>query len=228
MARKVEAVTVGVGLVGEEKDVAIKSLKPNKWNPNRMTAEMRASLKQGLEADGWIRSQKLLVWGSDENGEVRNIIIDGEQRWRVAKAMGTFPVVPCVFLHGIDENTAKKLTIKMDQKRGEFDPTNLGELLRGLYEGVEVADYALEMGFDNATMQKYLDASQPGIPGAEPPVELGVARKYSLSLAFESSTPRDELKSLVEFLAKRDGKFTGDVVLTAMRAYTGPSALGGK
>lgn len=227
MARKAETPLEPVG-VGVEKDVPIKSLNPNKWNPNRMTPEQRASLKRGLETDGWIRSQKLLVWGSDENGEAQNIIIDGEQRWRVAKSMGTFPVVPCVFLHGIDETAAKKLTIKLDQKHGEFDQTNLGELLRGLYDGVDVADYALDMGFDSATMQKYLDASQPDIPGNAPPVEPGVVRKYSLSLAFESSAPRDELKSLVEFLAKRDGKVTGEVVLTAMRVYAGPSAQGGK
>ncbi len=76
-------------LVGDK--VLIKPLdlvKPNAWNPNRMTPFQRESLKVGLLSDGWLISQSLLIWGTDDKGVEKNIIIDGEQRWTVATANG--------------------------------------------------------------------------------------------------------------------------------------------
>lgn len=167
MARKAESDDQGdkvVGqLVGEEKDVPLKSLKPNKWNPNHMTPEQKASLRYGLETDGWLRSQKLLVWGSDENGEVKNIIIDGEHRWREAKAMGIFDNVPAVFLHGITESAAKKLTVKIGKKRGEFNPAELSDLIREVYDGIDTATYALDLGFETPDIDKMLKDLEPQV-----------------------------------------------------------------
>ena len=46
-----------VRIVGEVELVALDKVRPNGWNPNRMTPFMKESLRTGLETDGWLSSQ---------------------------------------------------------------------------------------------------------------------------------------------------------------------------
>src|SRR5215468_1499388 len=48
------------------------SVRPNKWNPNRMTEHDRALLRQSILEDGWTQPIVTLPDGT---------IVDGEQRW---------------------------------------------------------------------------------------------------------------------------------------------------
>lgn len=141
-------------VVGRVKMIRLSKVKPNDWNPNVMTPEMRESLRYGLETDGWIISQSLLVWGTDEKGKRQDIIIDGEHRWLVANELG-FKHGPMVFLDGLSLDEAKKLTVKMDRKRGTFDMDKLGELLRTADIRMETAP--LDLGFDEGTLRKLLE-----------------------------------------------------------------------
>src|SRR5262249_33502409 len=50
-------------------------LRPNKYNPNKMTLHDRALLKQSILEDGWTQPIVTLLDGT---------IVDGEQRWTVA------------------------------------------------------------------------------------------------------------------------------------------------
>lgn len=116
----------------------------NPWNPNRMTDHMFRSVVHGLKTDGWVASQALLVWGTDETGATRNTIIDGEHRWRAAQEAG-FTAGPMVFLDGVSELEAKALTVKLNQKRGDWDDELLGPLLRELAEA-KPPDMAMDLG----------------------------------------------------------------------------------
>jgi len=60
--------------------VAHGSIKPNKYNPNRMTPADRSLLRQSLLEDGW--TQPIVVTPD-------NTIIDGEQRWVTAQLTTT-------------------------------------------------------------------------------------------------------------------------------------------
>jgi hypothetical protein len=122
----------------------LATVQPNGWNPNRMTDEMMASLEHGLRADGWIASQALLVWGKDESGHKRALIIDGEHRYRAALACGMTDG-PMVVLDGLSETEAKALTVKLNQKRGEWDIDGIAALVRELQGSVDMPE--LDFGF---------------------------------------------------------------------------------
>lgn len=83
-AKKKVATPPPSNIVGEVVRRALNTVKPNPWNPNVMTVFEKESLKNGLLVDGWMSSQALLIWGTDEKGKVHNLIIDGEHRWTAA------------------------------------------------------------------------------------------------------------------------------------------------
>lgn len=145
--------------------VVVRSLgtvRPNGWNPNTMTPELEASLDHGMRTDGWLASQALLVWGHDEAGDERNVIIDGEHRWASACRIG-LAEGPMVFLDGITEAQAKALTVKMNQKRGTWDDAKLGDVLRSIAQAGERVD-DVEFGFQDDALAQLMAMAPPAAP----------------------------------------------------------------
>lgn len=147
-------------LVGQTVVCKLNTVKPNPWNPNKMTDRLRESLKHGLETDGWIVSQALLIWGEDEAGKKQNVIIDGEHRWRMAVELG-MPEGPMVFMNGLSEAQAKALTVKMNQKRGNWDDAGLAALLKDIEFEIDASDLGMELGFEDEDVMKYLAVDEP-------------------------------------------------------------------
>lgn len=143
---------------GEVVSTPLESVKPNGWNPNSMTAFQKKGLREGMIRNGWLASQALLVWGTDEKGETKNLIIDGEHRYEAAKAVG-FEHGPMVFLNGISEKKAKSLTVEIDAKRGRFNQEALSDLVRSLYdeETISLEDYSMQMGIDQDELHLMID-----------------------------------------------------------------------
>jgi hypothetical protein len=214
-------------LVGDK--VLIKplaSVKPNSWNPNRMTAFERESLKTGLKTDGWLLSQSLLIWGTDEKGVEKNLIIDGEQRWTVAPDAG-FKTGPMVFLYGLTEAKAKALTVKMDAKRGKFADEALGTLLREIQFELGVENLGLDLGIQDERLMQLLAEPEIVLPGSDdPPVDMGPSGAGS---GLPSSTVRmvqlflnpethAEFSEAIRLLANKYGtKNVSDTALEAVR-----------
>lgn len=142
MARKTPKVR------GEVHILPLSSVRPNDWNPNVMTGEDQKSLKEGLRAEGWLVSQALLIWGSDEDGTHKNLIIDGEHRWKCAMEL-KMTEGPMVVLEKISRQQAIALTVKLDQIRGKFDQDLLGKAIREIVAGVsfEAAGLGKSLGF---------------------------------------------------------------------------------
>lgn len=152
-------------VTGSVKQRALSSVAPNGWNPNRLTERLMASLEHGMRTEGWLASQPLLIWGTDENGDVKNLIIDGEHRWHTAKKVG-FKQGPMVVLDGLSEIQAKALTVKLDQRRGSFDPAELGELMRELESsGLFGTELPLEFGFEDAAFEALVAPPSSEGPG---------------------------------------------------------------
>ncbi len=141
----------GARVRGEHKVSSIESVKPNPWNPNEMDEFTRKSLEVGFQEDGWVASQPLLIWRTDEKGKLRNLIIDGEHRWAVGKALG-FKKVPMVFLDNLPETQAKALTVKMNQKKGKWNEEKLGILVREIQFGFPDNNLALSLGIEQDTL----------------------------------------------------------------------------
>jgi hypothetical protein len=182
---------------------------------------MRESLKHGLKEDGWLSSQALLVWGSDEKGKSKNVIIDGEHRWTVALELG-FKEGPMVFLHKITEAKAKKLTAALNNKHGQRDDEKMGALLRSIQ--ADEAPTALDVGIENDRLMKLL--AEPAIPTKDPDAPdmskvsneaLPASNAKMVQLYFVKET-HEEFTKYTRALAERyETKNATDTVLEALR-----------
>ncbi len=236
---------LGVGeIVGDVEVLPLADVKPNPWNPNKMPAHIMESLVHGLHVDGWLKSQALLVWATDEKGVAKGLIIDGEHRYLAALQLGRTHG-PMVKLYGLPEAQAKALTIKMNGKRGDFDPAGLAALVQDIQFTLGADDLALDLGMSDEELQALvpLDAEEsspgagPAAPpsggsaappggtppaggtapaGSSPPPEESHVRMVQL---FFSEETRVEFTSLVQKLAARYGTANvTDSVLAGLRA----------
>jgi len=154
-ARKSEAPPAFKGVVGKQVVIKLASVEKNPWNPNRMTKFQFESLKQGLAEDGWLSSDALLIWGKDDKGKAQNLIINGEHRQRAALELG-MKEGPAVILNGLTAAQAKALTIKLDNKRGQFDPDGLAALVQSIQFDLGAADLGMALGIEGEALMKML------------------------------------------------------------------------
>lgn len=147
----------GARVTGKVILAPLASVKPNGWNPNRMTEYQVESTRDGMRRHGWLVSHSLLVWGTDEKGKKRNLIIDGEHRWRIGCEMG-FDEGPMVFLERVTKKQAQELTIELAAKRGDMDDAALRDVLGqiGIDDGL-----AFRLGFSDEDMKALLDGAAP-------------------------------------------------------------------
>jgi ParB-like chromosome segregation protein Spo0J len=118
--------------------IPVTELEPNPWNPNAMDAATLTAERESIQTYGFI--DPLTV---REHAE-RFQIIDGEHRWRVATELD-YEALPCVVLEA-DDATAKKLTVILNETRGQADPVLLAELLGDLRSRLNEDDAALRAG----------------------------------------------------------------------------------
>jgi hypothetical protein len=99
-------------------------LLPNPWNPNVMDFAMFEKEVASIEAFGFVDPLTVRQLGD------RYQIIDGEHRWRAGKRLGMV-LFPCIVID-VDDETAKELTIVLNETRGKADEKKLSELVREL------------------------------------------------------------------------------------------------
>ena len=201
---------------------ALEQVKPNSWNPNRLSPFEKQALSFGLQKDGWLPSHALTVWGKDKEGNTLNVIIDGEHRWREARALG-WTHGPMVFVDGITEAQAKALTIKLDAKRGHFDEDKLAVLLRDVTVDMDEESRALDLGILEDSLARYLrDEQDGGVIG-----ELPSGQKANVKIVPLSFTPEryEAFNKLARELAIKFGKknVTDTVLEAVRRASVSPS-----
>lgn len=142
-------------VIGQVISLRLDAVQPNTWNPNEFTPELMKSLEYGLREDGWLASQAMLVWGSDDKGVQRNLIIDGEHRWLGARNVG-FTEGPAVVLDGISEARAKALTVALDRKRGTFNDQKLAEVVKSIQFDGTYDNLSMALGFGEEEYMKLL------------------------------------------------------------------------
>ena len=145
---------------GDVRFQSLDSVRPNDWNPNKVPTHKYESIKLSMKKDGWLSSQPLLVWETDEGGKKRMLIIDGEHRWRIANELG-YTEGPMVFLNGITKAKAIELTIKLDNNRGAFDRDKLSQLMRESLPSMK--DPALVLGFTQTEVERLMQEQAPKV-----------------------------------------------------------------
>ena len=213
---------IGSEPVLEDLDV----VSPNHWNPNTMSAEMFESLKQGLQKDGWPWSEPLFIWGKDEHGHTKNVIIDGEHRWKAAKSLGLIEG-PMTFAT-MTESDAKAWTIKLDQKRGTWNEGKLSALIKHIQAESDGVLEARDFGFEDDHLARMLaEKPEPLVlpPPPETPEEKPADPLPNLPVSavrvvqlFLDDKSQPEFVSLVRKIGVHIGKETvTEVVLAVIR-----------
>lgn len=94
------------------------------WNPNRQTDKVSGALRQSIQAFGFVEPV-IVREHPDVEGEYQ--LIGGAHRAATARDLG-YTEIPAIVIEA-DDATAKKLTIILNETRGDADVTLLGELL---------------------------------------------------------------------------------------------------
>jgi ParB-like chromosome segregation protein Spo0J len=104
--------------------VPIDSIKPNAYNPNRQDEKEFKMLQESMAEDGF--TQPIVVQRST------NEIVDGEHRWRAARAQG-HTSVPVVFVN-MTADQMRISTLRHNRARGAEDQELVTQVLRDLRE----------------------------------------------------------------------------------------------
>jgi ParB/RepB/Spo0J family partition protein len=113
----------------DNRSVATDKLHPNPWNPNRMDDRTLQAERESIATFGFVDPITVRPL-KGQRGHFQ--IIDGEHRWKCASEEGR-KKVPCVVLD-LGDTAAKKLTIVLNETRGQADTALLSTLLVELKE----------------------------------------------------------------------------------------------
>ncbi len=119
-----------------------REVQPNPWNPNRMDAEMFSKAIASVHKFGFVDP----VTCRRNDGQLE--IVDGEHRWRIAKAHSGDCVpddnihlpllsIPVFDLGEVSDEVAQQLTIVLNETRGQPDKEKLTKLVTSLRERID-------------------------------------------------------------------------------------------
>lgn len=190
--------------------IRLSELNPAAYNPRKISPTKYEALKESIRSEGFVESVVVQKEGLR--------IVGGHQRVRAAKELAIEagvapPEIPCVVLD-IGDERAKKLNIKLNNIKGDFEARSLGELLIDLYEDKIPEEEALDLGFDSeADAMKLIHLIEPPEVldvDPKPPSEFG--RSITLSIEFGTVERRNEIKKLLIERATLEKKKPGDII----------------
>lgn len=191
-------------------------LNPVAYNPRKISPEKFEALKENIRLEGFV--EPIVVQKKGMN------IIGGHQRYLAVKEMSVEaceqpPDLPCIVLD-IDDDRAKKLNIKMNSLKGEFDANKLGELLIDIFEEPKMVtqEEAAFLGFTEEDVTKHMHLIEP------PPPDMGPSdgeaptfgKSVTLSLEFNSVDTRERVKKILAERTKLLRKKSGDVIASLL------------
>jgi ParB-like chromosome segregation protein Spo0J len=121
-------------------DLAVETLAPNPWNPNRVPPGLYAKLRGYIEREGFV--EPLVVRRKGDGFE----ILGGYHRWLIAKEL-KHVAVPCVIVD-LDDRRAKILSVNLNELKGQSVPALLAELIHDLSRELSVEDLASQLPYD--------------------------------------------------------------------------------
>jgi len=113
-------------------ELPVDKLKPNPWNPNRMSAEMRHKLKEYIKKEGFV--EPIVVRPKGDGYE----IMGGFHRWSIAREL-EHQTIPCVVIE-LDDKRARILSVNLNEMKGQSLPNLLAELVHDLSKEITLED----------------------------------------------------------------------------------------
>lgn len=129
----------------------------NTWNPNKMTAFMYSKAVESLQEYGFIAPVIVRPRGNMYE------IIDGAHRWRAAKDLG-HEDIPVIVLEGLEDADAKKLTLVLNELKGQVDPERLSDLLGELAAQGSVEDLLTGLPFTTDMLKGFVGLDGVDLP----------------------------------------------------------------
>jgi hypothetical protein len=106
--------------------VKIDELRANTWNPNEQTPRVREAVLESITEFGFL--DPVLVRPHPDGAGYE--IVDGEHRWEAALAAGDTHLD--VIVRDLTDQQAKRLTVILNETRGQADTIGLAQLLAEL------------------------------------------------------------------------------------------------
>lgn len=202
----------------EVRRVPVAALHPNPWNPNKQDERTYAAERESIREHGFI-DPVLVRPHPDHLGEWQ--IIDGEHRWRAAQDEGAteIDIIPRAFT----DTAAKKLTIILNETRGNADVALLGKLIADLSTELSPEDLRLGLPYSDAEMKHLLDVGKLDWdqfkPGGDLPPDPGGGggddEGHAVTLRFDDDGI-ERFRNYTTMIERERGSSTEEAVLWAL------------
>ena len=196
-------------------EIDVGNLKPNPWNPNRMSEEMYHKLKAYVKREGLV--EPIVVRPKGDGYE----ILGGFHRWKIAKELG-YETVPCAVVE-LDDRRAKILSINLNEMKGQSVSALLSDLVHDLSRELTLKDLESQLPYTEADLKDALEIMK--IPdGLEAYLDAEVEkaereRPHILSFVVEDV---ETVEKALESASQRNGGLTrGKSLVEIARAYVG-------
>lgn len=206
-------------IVGDRLNVSIDEVKPNAYNYNEQKPDTYAKLKASLQRFGF--TEPLVVRQIEDGSPECYEIIGGEHRWKSAKELG-MKEVPIVNLGKVSDSYAKQLAIVLNELNGDPDELRLASLLAELNSDLGFDELKEVMPFGDAELKMFIESNTfDPIEELEPndSDEDGVSdfgHSVTLSVEFDTTERRDQVKGMLLRMAKEDDVKPGIVLEQAI------------
>lgn len=117
-------------------EVPVTELRPNPFNPNRVSADNERKIRKSIERNGLFKP--IIV--RQVPGVAGYEIIGGQHRWEQAKELG-HATIPIANLGEIDDARAKEICVIDNARYGSDDTLTLSEILKDIGEMEDLQEF---------------------------------------------------------------------------------------
>jgi len=185
----------------KEMYLPIDKIVPNKWNVNAPTEETLKKIREDMMKYGERFVEPITVRRKDDYFE----IVDGEQRWRIAKELG-WEKIP-VIVKNLSDEEAKRLCLSYNITEGNPDWIKLSKIMRkDLEERGDV--YVIYEGILTRKEIKAIIALDDLSPKIKRLLKLAQLKTGSLTpehLVLLMEFPEDYLEEVADIIYKKEG-----------------------
>lgn len=153
--------------IGVPVQVNLSDLKPNEYNPRKLSPEEKKELEDSLTEFGMVE-----VMVANSNPERKNVLIGGHQRYSLLTSKGEKQ--GWVIYVDLDLDREKKLNLRLNKNQGSWDWDLLANFSEEMLRGVGFSSDEIMVGFgvsgiDNKVENQEVDPDRLNVITVEPP-----------------------------------------------------------